>query len=62
MVPFEEIYGVAQYERAEPQRQSIREGLSFREINEGYTQEQAQAEAARCMHWVALQGVRDLRG
>ena len=25
-------------------------GLSFREINEGYTQEQAQAEAARCMH------------
>ena len=50
VVPFEEIYGVAQYERAEPQRQSIREGLSFREINEGYTQEQAQAEAARCMH------------
>ena len=41
---------MAQYGRAEPQRQGIREGLSFREINEGYTQEQAQAEAARCMH------------
>ena len=29
VVPFEEIYGVAQYGRAEPQRQGIREGLSF---------------------------------
>ena len=28
----------------------IREGLSFREINEGYTPEQARDEAARCMH------------
>ena len=50
VVPFEEIYGVAQYGRAEPQRQGIREGLSFREINEGYTPEQARDEAARCMH------------
>ena len=50
VVPFEEIYGVAQYGRAEPQRQGIREGLSFREINEGYTPGQARDEAARCMH------------
>ena len=31
-------------------KRQIREGLSFREINEGYTPEQARDEAARCMH------------
>ena len=50
VVSFEEIYGVLQYEKAEPQHMAIRDSLSFREINQGYTPEQAQTEAARCMH------------
>ena len=50
VVSFEEIYGVLQYEKTEPQHMAIRDSLSFREINQGYTPEQAQAEAARCMH------------
>lgn len=50
VVPFEEIYGVLQYETAQSQTQPLHDGLTFEEINEGYTPEQAQAEAARCFH------------
>lgn len=50
VVPFAEIYGISQYEREEPQKQTCCNRLDFSEINAGYTREQAMAEASRCFH------------
>lgn len=50
VVSLEEIYGIAQYEKGEPQRQASADRLDFMEINAGYTPDQARAEAGRCFH------------
>lgn len=50
VVPMEEIYGILQYEKTEPQKQACTNHMDFTENNAGYTAEQAQLEAARCMH------------
>ena len=50
VVPVEEIYGILQYEKTEPQKQACTNHMDFTENNAGYTAEQAQIEAARCMH------------
>ena len=50
VVPMEEIYGILQYEKTEPQKQACTNHMDFTENNAGYTAEQAQIEAARCMH------------
>ena len=50
VVPFEEIYGVARYEKSEPPVPTRSDALSFEEINRGYDADQARTEAARCFH------------
>lgn len=51
IVPFEEIYGVAQYETVLPREEAINDcAKSFAELNKGFSVEQAMEEAARCMH------------
>lgn len=51
VVPFGEIYGVAQYEAAEPQQENINHcAKSFAELGLGFVRAQAMAEAERCMH------------
>lgn len=51
IVPFAEIYGIAQYEPANPQEETInRCAKSFAELNMGLSAEQAVLEAARCLH------------
>lgn len=50
VVPMEEIYGILQYEKTEPQKQACANHMDFTENNAGYTEEQAKTEAARCMH------------
>lgn len=50
VVPFEEIHGIAQYEKTAPHTQPRAESAGFAEINQGYDSEQARTEAARCFH------------
>ena len=51
VVPFGEIYGVAQYEKAEPLLEAVSHcAKSFAELSLGLAREQALEEAARCMH------------
>ena len=50
VVALEEIYGISQYERREPERQTGVNRFDFTEINAGYDREQASAEAGRCFH------------
>lgn len=51
IVPFEEIYGVAQYERVPPAQDRINQcGKSFAELSLGLDAAEAVSEAARCMH------------
>lgn len=50
VVPMEEIYGILQYEKTEPQKPACVNHMDFTENNAGYTAEQAMIEAARCMH------------
>lgn len=51
VVPFEEIYGIAQYEHAEMEQEAENAcAKAFAELHLGLTAEQAQKEAARCFH------------
>ncbi|MDE6733896.1 MAG: FAD-dependent oxidoreductase [Desulfovibrio sp.] len=51
VVPFAEIYGVSQYAEAQPEKEAVNDcAKAFAELNLGLTREQAEAEAARCMH------------
>lgn len=51
IVPFNEIYGIAQYERVDPEMEAVSQCVkSFAELNLGFTTEQAIKEAARCLH------------
>ncbi len=51
VVPLSEIYGIDQYERANPQKEKLNDcEKSFAELNLGFTADQAMAEAARCFH------------
>lgn len=51
IVPFNEIYGIAQYEKAEPEKTRINMcAKSFAELDLGFTMEEAMKEAERCLH------------
>lgn len=51
VVEFEEIYGIDQYAKAEPEKTAVNDcAKPFAELDLGLTQEQAQKEAARCFH------------
>ena len=51
IVPFEEIYGVSQYEKVLPQQERVNNcAKSFAELNMGLDVAEAMVEASRCMH------------
>lgn len=51
VVQFEDIYGIAQYEPSEPEREkSAAHAKPFMELHLGFDAEQARREAARCFH------------
>lgn len=51
IVPFEEIYGIAQYEKTPPHEDQVNSCTkAFAELDLGLSPENSMAEAARCMH------------
>lgn len=51
VVPFAEIHGISQYAEAQPEKEAVNAcAKPFAELNLGFTREQAEAEAARCLH------------